>query len=179
MMLHLLYVAAGDKIMSFARRSSADNEDAAGHGGGIMMGGLDHLATVVLPAAASCFCLSPDLRFLYCSTTVGFVTMGVCQHSGALTQLDVVKSLSTEDRPCFCTTDHTGRFLLASYYTASSCSVHSIGVDGHVAVEKQYIELRSNAHFIGVDSSNRFAYVPCVAAINSTGILMYVQSLCC
>ena len=154
-MISVLYVAAGDAILSFARSSSGE---------------LSHVATVALPDAASCFCLSPNLRFLYCATTAGFVTMSVCQDSGALTQLSVVKSPSTDDRPSFCATDRTGRFLLGAYYTASACSVHSIGLDdGLVGEEKQYIGQLQNAHYIGVDPSNRFVYVPCVAAINSNG----------
>lgn len=64
------------------------------------------------------------------------------------------------------TTDQTGRFLFTAFYTAGMVTVHGIASDGSVVPDAiQTIQTSHGCHSIQVDRSNRFVYVPCVAAL--------------
>ena len=64
------------------------------------------------------------------------------------------------------TTDQTGRFLFTAFYTAGMVTVHAIASDGSVVPDAlQTVQTSHGCHSIQVDRSNRFVYVPCVAAL--------------
>ncbi len=78
--------------------------------------------------------------------------------SGKLTEIDTVP---VQEGPPYVSTDHTDRYLLASYYGAGCVSVHQIADDGTLSEEPlQWIHTGPRAHSIQTDRSNRFAFVP-------------------
>lgn len=102
-----------------------------------------------------------DGRFLYAATRAQpyrVHAFAIDDRNGELT------SLSATPLPDTCpyiALDRTGRFLLGASYAGSVVSVHAVGRDGPVAADAtQVIAVGRNAHAIGVDRSNRFAYVP-------------------
>ncbi len=57
--------------------------------------------------------------------------------------------------------DHTGAFLLSSYYGSGQVAVHGVAADGALSAEPlQVFATAVHAHSIQTDRSNRFAFVP-------------------
>ena len=82
-------------------------------------------------------------------------------------QLSLLGKVPLTSDPCYVSTDRTGRYLLASYYTAGQVSIHPIGLDGKVRDSSvEPIATYPNAHSIQTDRSNRFAFVPHVGESN-------------
>ncbi|NKB68097.1 MAG: beta-propeller fold lactonase family protein [Candidatus Latescibacteria bacterium] len=70
--------------------------------------------------------------------------------------------------PCYLSTDRSGRYLLAAYYSGGMATVHRIGSDGVLQDPAAGIYPTAPcAHYIATDPSNRHAFVPHVAATNS------------
>ena len=69
--------------------------------------------------------------------------------------------------PCHLSTDRTGRFLLAAYYSDGMVTVDPIDAEGAVGGDRiQKVETQLKAHYIQTDASNRFAFVPHVGDAN-------------
>jgi len=82
--------------------------------------------------------------------------------------LSALGEVAVEGMPCYLSTDKTGKFLLAAYYSAGLATVHAIGIDGALQEEmacRYPTELY--AHYIATDASNRYAFVPHVQSANS------------
>ena len=122
----------------------------------------------------------PHNRYLYCPTlTANEILCFTIGKDGSLARRgppvsypDVGKSdpsgapWAGDPCPCHVTTDRTGRFLFTSFYTAGMVTVHGIAADGSVLPEAiQTIQTTHGCHSIQIDRSNRFVYVPCVAAL--------------
>ena len=114
-------------------------------------------------------CADPQRKNLYVGLRGGdshaIAAYAIDPDTGGLTS---VGEVPVEGMPCYLSTDKTGKFLLAAYYSDGLVTVHAIGEDGALrdpAVDRRETELC--AHFIATDASNRYAFVPHVAAANS------------
>jgi 6-phosphogluconolactonase (cycloisomerase 2 family) len=111
------------------------------------------------------FCFAPNGHHLYAVNTQALLSFHVAAATGDLTPTGDPVPLASP--PCFVTTDRSGRHLLiASYAEPGHVSVVGIGADGVARGPPTCVlgRLRSNSHCVGTDPSNRFAFVPCVAA---------------
>lgn len=102
--------------------------------------------------------LSPDGKSIF--TTLlndgGLASFSVNPSSGALKQLS---SSPTAAHGSFLQVDHSGRYLLSSYYGTGQVMVHSIDKGRLGGAPSQTIETDERAHSIITDPSNRFAFV--------------------
>jgi 6-phosphogluconolactonase len=145
---------------SFVYVSSTDGGDIRMYrlrdGGALEPGPAMPLASPVGPMASSA-----DGRFLYAATRAQpyrVHAFAIDERTGALTSLSATPLPDTYP---YIALDRTGRFLLGASYAGSVVSVHAVGRDGRVAADAtQVFPVGRNAHAIGVDRSNRFAYVP-------------------
>lgn len=161
MPLSLLYAGEGEKISIYQRNA---------------MGGLSRDGSAATPGFVRGFCFSPDRYRLFVATTFGkegkngaITTFKVDQVSGSLAQVGATVSL--DYTPALVTTDRSGRFLLfACYKEPGSCGVLEINA-GVVqpGLVSRHDDLPDSSHFIGVDPTNAYAFVPSVAAINTSG----------
>ena len=132
-----------------------------------------------VPGGPMWLCTDPQQRRLYCPLIEAneVASFAIAPDDGALTPLGRAPypSLGDSDAsgrpwegppcPCHVTTDRTGRFLFSAFYTGAILTVHAIGDDGAAAGEPlQTIHTSHGCHSIQADPSNRFVYVPCVAA---------------
>lgn len=86
--------------------------------------------------------------------------------SGALTHINTVDT--GLDTPALAITDHTGRYLIASYYTGGGVTVHGINADGSIGDLVQHVETGEKAHAVLLDPTNRFVFIPHVCPNNKT-----------
>lgn len=125
---------------------------------------------VDLPAPGMSMCTDPARKNLY---------IGLRQKSGpvvATCRIDpdtgdltpVVEVDLDGNQPCYLSTDRTGRFLLAAYYSEGLVTVHPIDDDGvaHGPPADRH-QTEKFSHWIATDRSNRYAFVPHVAATNA------------
>jgi len=131
-------------------------------------GGLNLQHEVPLGKGGHAMCADPARKYVYVGLGKGeeyaIASFSIDQQTGGLTRLGEV---AVEGMPCYLSTDRTGRFLLAAYYSAGLATVHAIGADGALLepMVGRYPTDRC-AHYIATDPSNRYAFVPHVAAAN-------------
>ena len=66
----------------------------------------------------------------------------------------------TEGGPSYVCPDHTGRFLLSSYFNAGHCASHRIDASGAVSGPPiEWLATNPGAHTLQIDPSNRFVFV--------------------
>ena len=122
-----------------------------------------------LRSSGAAMCTDPDAKYLYVTirddADIGVATYAIDQASGGLTPLGEV---DVEGQPCYLSTDRSGRFLLAAYYSDGLVTVHPIGDDGaaHGPPADRH-ETEMYAHWVATDRSNRYAFVPHVQSANS------------
>ena len=98
------------------------------------------------------------LMFICLRGAKQYQSLRVDKSTGGLTSIGKV---SVDEGGPYLKTDHTDRFLLATYYGAGAVSVHRINDDGSLSENPlQWTETEAHAHSIQLDRSNRFAYVP-------------------
>ena len=131
-------------------------------------GQLEQKHQVPLGKSGHAACADPQNKTLYVGLRDGeeyaFAGYAIDQQTGGLTPLGEV---AVEGMPCYLATDNTGKFLLAAYYSAGLVTVHGLGADG--AVQDMVCRYPTDrcAHYIATDATNRYAFVPHVAAANS------------
>lgn len=142
-------------------------------------GKLSLVNEVELPSPGSAMCTDPARRNLYIGLRKKsgpvVATCRIDSDSGNLTPIAEVDL--DGDQPCYLSTDRTGRFLLAAYYSAGLVTVHPIGDDGIAhgpPTERRQTEKCS--HWVATDRSNRYAFVPHVAATNSIYQFIFDQT---
>ena len=97
--------------------------------------------------------------------TYAIAAYAIDQQTGGLSALGEV---AVEGMPCYLSTDRTGKFLLAAYYSAGLATVHAIAADG--ALQEEMVcryPTETYAHYIATDPENRYAFVPHVESANS------------
>jgi len=163
-------VGAGVPGATFVYVSNADDGDISTYllepSGTLRPGARAKAATRVGPMV-----VSPDRRFLYAASRSEPYTIhvyAVDRGTGVLTPAST--SPLAESLP-YISLDRTGRFLLGASYAAGVVIVSAVGTDGRVGSEPlQVIPVGRNAHSIGVDRSNQFAYVP---TLGSDAVFMF------
>ncbi|MFP6643849.1 MAG: beta-propeller fold lactonase family protein [Candidatus Latescibacterota bacterium] len=130
-------------------------------------GNLQPLARCDLDGPPGPLAVSPDRSQLYACVTVDgrhLVRSYAVSVDGALAptgQTDMGANA------CHLSTDRTGRFLLAAYYSDGMVTVDPIDADGALGGDRiQKMETELRAHYIQTDAGNRFAFVPHVGDAN-------------
>ena len=139
-------------------------------------GALTHVATTRGVVNPSFLALAPSRRFLYAVNEVGefagkksgaVSAFAVDQRSGELRLLNQQPSLGAD--PCYLDVAAGGRFVLIANYTGGNVTVFPVQRDGSLGEAKDIKQYRGSsanherqegphAHFIALDSTNRFAY---------------------
>ena len=125
---------------------------------------------VKLRSSGSAMCTDKLKKYLYVTVRDGsdivVVTFQIDHTNGGLSR---IAELDLEGHhPWYLSTDRTGRFLLAAYYSDGLVTVHPIGEDGaaHGPVVDRH-ETERFAHWVATDPTNQFAFVPHVATANT------------
>ena len=153
----LLYAGENDTLAIYQRDGST--------------GDLTRTGTASVGGKVRSFCTSPDgYRMFVATDAPAVLSFTVDQASGELAPAEGAP-VPMPLTPCFMTPDRSGRWLLvASYNQPGHACVLSVNASG-VAVGPPVSvidDLRHTSHCIGIDASNRYAFVPCVAAANHT-----------
>ena len=135
-------------------------------------GGLARRTEFPLSGMPAPLAVDPQRRFLFVGRRqpgdFGLTSYGINHATGRLTEIGGVP---LEGDPVHISVDRTGKYLLSAYYYQARAGVHGFGDDG--VLEGQPIEWRETgigAHYIQTDPSNRYAYVPHIAAGAHTGV---------
>ncbi len=132
-------------------------------------GTLDPVDLVPVPGLPAPLALHPSRRFLYAGRR-GDLEISAFEVDGASGGLSHVGSVPLESDPCYLATDRGGGYLFSAYYAAGGIGVHRIRGDG--GLESDPVEWRSTApgaHSMQADPSNRFVFVPHIAALSNDG----------
>ena len=127
-------------------------------------GRLERPVEVAVPGRPAPLALHPNRRFLFAGRRddLEVSTFAIDSDTGGLS---LVSTTSIDSDPCYLATDRTGRYLLSAYYGAGKVAVHRIGDDGSVDAQPvEWLDTAPGAHSIQTDPSNRFAFVPHIAA---------------
>ncbi len=136
------------------------------------MGKLESQGSVVVPGRPAPLAIDPGQRFLYvgCRDAREISSYQIDWSTGGLS---LVGTASLEADPCYLATDRKGRFLLSTYYGAGKVAVHPIGDDGDVGTPPvEWLDTARGAHSIQTDPSNRFAFVPHIAAPDGPNVIL-------
>ncbi len=110
---------------------------------------------------------SPDGKYLYASIQVDGIHLARSYQIGAQGELTLTGQTDMGANPCHLSTDRTGRFLLAAYYSDGMATVDPIDAQGALGAARCCrFETELRAHYIQTDASNRFAFVPHVDVAN-------------
>ena len=109
--------------------------------------------------------MDPAARFVYVGSrnSCEVSSFEVIRNRGGALQF--INKVPLESDPCYLSTDRSGKFLLSAYYAAGKVDVHKIDDTGSI-LEQHVCRVITctGAHCIQTDPSNRFAFVPHVAA---------------
>jgi 6-phosphogluconolactonase len=127
-------------------------------------GDLEPRGDVAVAARPAPLAISPDKRTLYlgCRDGLEIASYRIDQATGSLSPIATVQ---VETDPCFLATDRSGSYLLSAYYDGGKVAVHPIGADGSASAPPvEWLDTATGAHSMQTDPSNRFAFVPHIAA---------------
>ncbi|MBN1639731.1 MAG: lactonase family protein [Anaerolineae bacterium] len=130
-------------------------------------GALAHVRDTALPGGPSPLAVDPAQRTLYVGLRAAnqVAALYIDPADGALTPIGVTDLASD---PCYLATDRTGAWLFSAYYRAGAVAVHPLGPDGAVRLPPaEWRVTAPHAHALETDPSNRWAFVPHVAASNT------------
>ncbi len=135
-------------------------------------GRLESQGDVVVTGGPAPLVIDPERRFLYVGRR-GAREISSYRIDWSTGGLSLIGEVSLESDPCYLATDRKGRFLLSSYYRAAGVAVHPIGDDGAVGTPPaEWINTARGAHSIQTDPSNRFAFVPHIAAPDGPNMIL-------
>ena len=128
-------------------------------------GVLNPQASVGIPGRPAPLAISHSKNFLYVAKreTNQITSFEIDRSDGTMMELC---NVSVGSDACYLAVDHTDRFLFSSYYSAGKIMIHRLRSRG--AIDPSPIEERitgSGAHSIQTDMTNRFAFVPHIAAM--------------
>ncbi|MDP1795994.1 MAG: lactonase family protein [Planctomycetaceae bacterium] len=121
-------------------------------------GAVTRLSSHATPGEPSALTQSPDRRYLFAAmrSTGQLASYRIAPETGALTAINIVDAGAD---PAQISTDHAGQHLFTAYYVAAKVSIHRIADNGSLSL-LQELPTVEKAHAIGLDPSQRFAYVP-------------------
>ena len=135
-------------------------------------GRLESQGDVAVTGSPAPLAIDPGRRFLYagCLGTQEISSYRINRSTG---ELSLVGTVPLEADPCYLATDRKGRFLLSAYYGAGKVAIHPIGDDGAVgSLPVEWLDTARGAHSIQTDPSNRFAFVPHIAAPAGPNVIL-------
>ena len=114
----------------------------------------------------------PQRRFLFAGRRqpgdFGLTAYRIHPDTGRLTE---ISNIPIPGDPVHISVDRGGQFLLSAYYYQAAVAVHAIGADGALSPDPvEWRETGLGAHYIQTDPSNRYAFVPHIAAGAHTGV---------
>ncbi|MFH1088127.1 MAG: lactonase family protein [Chloroflexota bacterium] len=127
---------------------------------------------VAVPGRPAPMAIDPGRRFLHVGRRGAkeISSYRIDSGTGGLSHLGAA---SLESDPCFLATDRKGRFLFSAYYGAGKVAVHAIGDDGAVSAPPvELLDTAGGAHSMQVDPSNRFVFVPHIAAPHKSNMIL-------
>ena len=127
-------------------------------------GRLEHNGVVEVAGGPAPLAINPTRTALYVGRRREFSlsSFAIDQGTGDLTPTGNVE---VGGETCYLSTDRTGRHLLSAYYQAGHCAVHPIDETGAVGgVATEWLDTNSGAHCFQTDPSNRYAFLPHIAA---------------
>ena len=127
-------------------------------------GSLERLGETEAPGRPAPMAASPDRRYVYVGRRDA-LEVSSYRLNPADGDLELIATAGLESDPCFISADRAGRYLLSAYYNAGHAAVHAIGTDGAVAGPPvEWRATGTGAHCFQTDPSNRYGYVPHIAA---------------
>ena len=166
----------GELMLYVGTYTTGKSEGIYLHRLNLSSGELKHAATTRGVVNPSFLALAPSRRYLYAVNEVGdfagtksgaVSAFAVDQRTGELRLLNQQASLGAD--PCYVDVDAQGRFVLIANYTGGNVTVFPVERDGSLgkatdmkqgqgsSVNRERQE-GPHAHFIMLDSTNRFAY---------------------
>ncbi len=138
-------------------------------------GKLAHREDVPAPGRPAPLVVHPTRQILYVARR-GANEISSYRIDPATGGLSLLGTVGLESDPCYIATDRKGRFLLSAYYAAGGFSVHPIGDNGAVqGPPVQWTRTAKGAHCIQTDPSNRFAFVPHIAAPDGGNMVLQLR----
>ncbi len=130
-------------------------------------GALTLRAEIALAGAPGPLAVDPTQSFLYVGVrSTSQIASFQINPRGEISAFGELIPLDAD--PCYLATDHTGRFLLAAYYSAGKATVHPIAGDGMVGHPALCtLNTLPYAHCIETDRTNQFTFLPHVAQSNT------------
>jgi 6-phosphogluconolactonase len=128
-------------------------------------GKLGKQGEVAATGGPSVIAVGLDRKMLYVGQRAGPVisSLQIDQKTGELTAAGTAPQTHA---PTFLALDRTGRFMLVAYYQGGGTAVFPLTSEGTLGAPSQdWLATATGAHAIGIDRSNRFAYVPHIARI--------------
>jgi len=139
------------------------------------MGRLESQGSVMVLGRPAPLAIDPERRFLYVGRR-GAREISSYQIDWSTGGLSLIGIASLEADPCYLATDRKGRFLLSTYYGAGKVAVHPISDDGAVGIPPvEWLDTARGAHSIQTDPSNRFAFVPHIAAPDGPNVILQLK----
>ena len=138
-------------------------------------GRLESQGDVAVTGSPAPLAIDPGQRFLYvgCRGAREISSYRINWGTGGLS---LIGTASLEADPCYLATDRKGRFLLSTYYGAGKVAVHPISDDGAVGIPPvEWLDTARGAHSIQTDPSNRFAFVPHIAAPDGPNVILQLK----
>lgn len=135
-------------------------------------GRLESQGDVSVPGGPAPLAIDPGRRFLYVGrrSTQEISSYQIDWDTGGLS---LISTAPLKADTCYLATDRKGRFLLSAYYFAGNVAVHPISDDGAVdATPVEWLDTAKGAHSIQTDPSNRFAFVPHIAAPGGPNMIL-------
>jgi 6-phosphogluconolactonase len=127
-------------------------------------GSLEPQGAVEVAGGPAPLAINPERTVLYAGLRRDFrlSSFGIDQVTG---ELSLTGNVELEGEPCYLSTDRAGRYLLSAYYQAGHCAVHPIDETGAVGgAVIEWLATNSGAHCFQTDPSNRYAFLPHIAA---------------
>ena len=154
-MSYYLYILSGPRLLAFSM------DPASGH--------LELKHEVGTGKKGHAACADTARKNFYVGLSQGddhaLASYAIDQNTGGLTPTGQV---ALDGMPCYLSTDQTGQYLLAAYYSAGLATVHAIGENGALQDPPAcHYPTELYAHSIATDASNRYAFVPHVSKANS------------
>lgn len=135
-------------------------------------GKLKQMGTVTVPGAPGPLATDPARQFLYagCSGPREIASYRINWGTGGLS---LIKTVPLEAAACYLATDRKGKFLLSAYYSAGKVAVHPISETGAVGTSPiEWFDTSKGVHSIQMDPSNKFAFVPHIAAPDGPNLIL-------
>jgi len=135
-------------------------------------GRLESQGDVTVTGSPAPLAIDPGRRFLYVGRRSAR-EISSYQIDWSTGELSLIGTAPLKADTCYLATDRKGRFLLSAYYSAGNVAVHPISDDGAVgSTPVEWLDTARGAHSMQTDPSNKFAFVPHIAAPTGPNVIL-------